>query len=82
MKLKTESEYMLEVSADLAESMGADFLSLIECLNNALYIGKYLSKHKGTYKKDKKRIEKVLKSTEDGYFAKYMDSEWSDEKGN
>lgn len=70
--MKEKSKYIRECSEMYAESMGSDFIDLLEALNNTLYIGKYLRHRKRSYKKDKKRIKKVLKSTENGMFVKYI----------
>ena len=53
--------------------MDGDFyLDIIGALNNALYIGKYITNHDEKYKKDKKRIKKMLEDTENGLIGKYL----------
>lgn len=49
-----------------------DYLEILAALNNTLYISKYIINKGKKYKKDKKRIEKMLEDTENGKFVEYL----------
>lgn len=51
---------------------GDIYLDGIEVLNNALYIGKYMINKDKKYKKDKKRVKKMLEDLENGNFSEYL----------
>ncbi len=53
--------------------IGDYFISAVDSLNSIIYIGKYSLKHKDTYKKDKKRIKKLIKAFEDGNLKEFID---------
>lgn len=54
--------------------MKDDFMEIIAALNNIIYISDYITNKDKKYKKYKKRIEKMLQDTEDGYFVNYLDN--------
>lgn len=56
--------------------MKADnYYTFIESLETALRIGKYVTSHKDTYKKDKKRVKKLLNDAKKGDISQYLKSE-------
>ena len=51
---------------------GDIYLDGVEALNNTLYISKYMINKDKKYKKDKKRVKKMLEDLENGNFSEYL----------